>query len=428
MRGLAQRWWNLLVGVGVEPGPRTSGRRHILFLNGIVVLVLVLIVGTFVVTASFYPATRSILPIVIAHFVLISATLYWNAKRRYLLARVWFGLAAALFLTLFSIALGRESYWELFLAVCIFVNFYIFPVEERPWMVLVIVVCSLCFIGAHYLVPARGLLPDLPRSYLDLIAVFNVFGFLFCAVGMGTVGYLAVTRAERNLSAEYERSERLLHNILPVAVAQRLKDGEETIADGHDSATVMFLDLVSFTPLAAANSPADVVEFLSRLFGQIDRMVEHHRAEKIETAGDGYIAVAGLTDSSRDHAITVAGLALDIRAHFAGGVHLRDRRVECRIGLNSGPLTAGVIGRKKIAYKVWGDTVNMASRMESHGVPGQIQVSEATYQLIRHAFQCQPRGTVDVKGKGPHMTYWLEGRRSLANGPPVRQPETGQQT
>ena len=418
------------MGTGLRHGQDTPGARHIVFLNTIVLLVLVLIVQNFVLAAFFYPDTLPILTVVTGHFVFIAATLFWNLEHRYLLARVWFGLSATFFLTLFSLALGRESYWELFLAVCIFLQFYIFPAEERGWMVFVILVCSLCFAGAHFLVPARGFLPGLPAAFVDVVTVLNLLGFLFCAVGMGAVGYVAVNRAERNLLAEHRRSEHLLHNILPVAVAQRLKDGEETIADSYESATVMFFDLVNFTPLSAANSPADVVQLLSEVFGHMDHLVERHQAEKIETVGDGYMAVAGLSGSARDHAKVVAGLALDIQEYFVSGVSLNGRSVDFRIGINTGPVTAGVIGRKKISYKVWGDTVNTASRMESHSVPGQIQITEATYQLIRYTFECEPRGPIEIKGKGLLETYLLKGRLShedrplRAFGPQPLGPET----
>jgi adenylate cyclase len=172
---------------------------------------------------------------------------------------------------------------------------------------------------------------------------------------------------------------------------------------------VLFFDLVSFTPLAAANGPADVVHLLSEIFGHIDSLVERHEAEKIETVGDAYMAVAGLSGSFQDHAAVVAGLALDIRAYFKGGVFLHGQSFDFRIGISTGPLTAGVIGRQKISYKVWGDTVNTASRMESHALPGHIHINEATYRLISPQYSCEPRGPIEIKGKGVLQTYFLKG-------------------
>jgi adenylate cyclase len=400
--------WSTLIRTGIAAQAAAS-TRQLLFLNTIVLLVLVLIVQNLLVASIYYPDTALLMAIFLGHFGCIALTLVWNHQRRYRAARVWWVLSAVLFLTLYSMAMGRESYWELFLGALPFVQFYMFTEEDRAWMVSLIALSCLCFVGVHFLVPAQGLLSGLPAGYVHLVTVGNVVGFLFCVVGMGAVGYVVVNRTERRLSFEHERSEQLLHNILPPSIAHRLKEGEQTIADGYESVTVMFFDLVNFTPLSAANAPADVVRLLSDLFSHLDDLVEQHHAEKIETVGDGYMAVAGLSGSADNHAHVVAGLALDIKQHFARGVALNGRRVDFRIGINTGPLTAGVIGRKKISYKVWGDTVNTASRMQSHSIPGQIQVSEATYRLLGDSFVCEARGAIQVKGKGFLETYLLTG-------------------
>jgi class 3 adenylate cyclase len=401
--------WSTLIRTGI--GARTAtGTRQLLFLNTIVLLVLVLIVQNLLAASVYYPTTVLLIAILIGHFVCIALTLVWNHQRRYRLGRVWFVLSAVLFLTLYSVAMGRESYWELFLGALGFLLFYMFPAEDRAWMVSLLALSCLCFLGVHFLVPAQGLLSGLPAAYVYLVGVFNVVGFLFCVVAMGAAGYIAVNRTERRLSFEHERSEQLLHNILPPSIANRLKEGEQTIADGHESVTVMFFDLVKFTPLSAQHAPADVVGLLTDIFSHLDDLVEQHHAEKIETVGDGYMAVAGLSGSIDSHAHIVAGLALDIKHYFASGVWLNGHRVDFRIGINTGPLTAGVIGRKKMSYKIWGDTVNTASRMQSHSIPGEIQISEATYRLLADSFVCEARGAIEVKGKGVLETYLLTGR------------------
>ena len=401
--------WTTLAAAGLHDRGITSHDRHILFLNTIVLLILLLITQNLLLVAYYDVATLPVTGVLVAHFLCIGLTLLWNYKRWYSWARIWFCLSANVFLTIYSVAMGRESYWELFLGVCVFIQFFIFPATERRWMVFFVLLSSICFMSVHFLVPPQGVLVDLPTGVVRTVTMWNLLGFLFCAIGMGAVSHVTVNRAERRLLAEHERSERLLHNILPASIAQRLKDGEETIADSYESATVMFFDLVSFTPLSAASSPADVVALLSEIFGRLDQLVERHHAEKMETIGDGYMAVAGLTGSAHDHAHVVAALALDIKEYFAAGVSLHGRRVDFRIGMNTGPLSAGVIGRTKIAYKIWGDTVNTASRMESHSIPGQIQMTEATYRLIRHSFVCEHRGPIDIKGKGLLDTYLLKG-------------------
>jgi class 3 adenylate cyclase len=401
--------WSRLNRTG--SGPLTaSGTRQLLFLNTVVLLVLVLIVQNFLVALIYYPDTAPLIAIFAAHFVCIALTLVWNHQHRYRVARVWWVLSAVSCLTLYSVAMGRESYWELFLGALPFLQFYIFSEEDRAWLVSLIALSCVCFMAVHFLVPAQGLLSGLPAGYVHLVTVLNVAGFLISVVAMGAVGYVVVNRAEHRLALAHERSEQLLHNILPQSIAHRLKEGEQTIADGYESVTVMFFDLVNFTRLSAENAPADIVRLLSDTFSHLDDLVGQHHAEKIETVGDGYLAVAGLSGSAHNHAQVVAGLALDIKHYFARGVSLNGQRVAFRIGINTGPLTAGVIGRRKMSYKVWGDTVNTASRMQSHSIPGQIQISEATYRLLGDSFVCEARGAIEVKGKGVLETYLLTGR------------------
>jgi class 3 adenylate cyclase len=153
-----------------------------------------------------------------------------------------------------------------------------------------------------------------------------------------------------------------------------------------------------------------MILLLSELFSHFDELVEKHNAEKIETIGDSYMVAVGLPIQRDDHAQAIASLALDIQTYLEKGVVINGQTINCRIGINSGPVMAGVIERKKISYNVWGDTVNTASRMESHGIPGQIQISETTYELIKEDFRCEPRGLIDVKGKGPMQTYLLKNK------------------
>jgi class 3 adenylate cyclase len=402
--------WTSLVNIGIVDRSNWRESRHVAFLNTIVLLVIILIIQNSIVTALYYPATRLFSFIFAAHFLFIGLTLVWNGAKHYRLGRVWFGLSVTFFLTLYSICMGPTSYWDLFLAVVVFLQFYIFPESERDWMIFVLAVTSVCFLGVHFLVPAHGFFPNLPPAYVRAETIFDVAGFLFCAICMGTVGFVVVNRAERNLALEHARSERLLNNILPVSIAQRLKDGEEAIADGYESATIMFFDLVNFTPLSASTTPAEMADLLTDIFSHLDQLVEHHQAEKINTMGDGYMAAAGLPVPSGQHGQIIAGLALDIQAYFEQGVTIHGKQIDFRIGINSGPLMAGVIGHKKISYTVWGDTVNTASRMESQGLPGQIQISESTYELIRNSFLCEPRGAIEVKGKGQMQTYLLKKR------------------
>jgi adenylate cyclase len=255
---------------------------------------------------------------------------------------------------------------------------------------------------------------DLPDSFTTTMLALNVVGAASVAFTL-----LASFAHQRNaaltaLRAEQEKSEALLLNILPHPIAERLKAAAETIADHFAAATIVFADVVDFTLLAQRLPPAQVVGILDRVFSHFDVLVERHGLEKIKTIGDCYMAAAGVPNPCADHARRAALLALEMREVFATSAVACQPGLELRIGINSGPVVAGVIGRKRFLYDLWGDAVNTASRMESHGTPGEIQITRATYELVKDDFVCTPRGTILVKGKGEMETWYLVGRRSAA--------------
>ncbi|TVQ55900.1 MAG: hypothetical protein EA366_10325 [Spirulina sp. DLM2.Bin59] len=220
----------------------------------------------------------------------------------------------------------------------------------------------------------------------------------------------ASKEAEVALREEKARSEQLLLNILPAPIAQRLKNQTHTIADSFDNVTVIFADLVNFTQLSTELSSTELVEILNTIFSEFDYLAARHGLEKIKTIGDAYMAVAGLPNLCDDHAARVARMSLDLLDYVDQFNAETGQNFALRIGLNTGPVVAGVIGVTKFGYDLWGDTVNVASRMESQGQAGQIQVTQATYEHLRHEFHLEPRGEIAVKGKGNMHTYWL--RRS----------------
>ncbi|MGG6296242.1 adenylate/guanylate cyclase domain-containing protein [Leptolyngbya sp. AN02str] len=216
----------------------------------------------------------------------------------------------------------------------------------------------------------------------------------------------------KRLEDEQEKSEKLLLNILPWAIAEQLKQGAQTIADNFAEVTVLFADLVNFTELASHLPPTDLVKLLNEIFSTFDQLVEAHGLEKIKTIGDAYMAVGGLPTPRPDHAEAVANMALDMQRAIAELSHsplypFRDRPLQIRIGINTGPVGAGVIGTKKFSYDLWGDTVNIASRMEALCLPGYIQVAPNTYERLHKRYQFERRGCIDVKGKGDIETYFL---------------------
>jgi class 3 adenylate cyclase len=217
-------------------------------------------------------------------------------------------------------------------------------------------------------------------------------------------------RSRRALALEQQRSERLLLNVLPAPIAERLKAGEAVIADAFPEVTVLFADLVDFTRSSRRSSPAQVVATLNELFSVFDRLAQHHGLEKIKTIGDAYMVAGGLPDPLPDHAQAVAELALAMREEVARRADPSGQPLAVRIGIDTGPVEAGVIGTSKFSYDLWGDTVNTASRMESHGIPGCIQVTARTYQRLQAGYRFQRRGPIPVRGMGEMVTYFLLGR------------------
>jgi class 3 adenylate cyclase len=202
-------------------------------------------------------------------------------------------------------------------------------------------------------------------------------------------------------------SERLLLNVLPGAIADRLKAGESVIVDRFDSVSVLFADIVGFTRFASQTSPELLVTMLNELFSMFDKLAERHGIEKIKTIGDAYMVVAGVPHPVADHATAIAHMALDMIAAIEEYSKRTQLNLAIRVGIHTGSVVAGVIGTKKFIYDLWGDTVNTASRMESAGLPGRVQVTETTYKLLRDQFELEERGAVEVKGKGPMTTYLL---------------------
>jgi adenylate cyclase len=274
-----------------------------------------------------------------------------------------------------------------------------------------------------------GVSPAVPEWFTSTMLAANV------TVG-GTIVFtlLAVFARQRRdalaaLRVEQAKAENLLLNILPRSIADRLKVETRTIADQFSSASILFADVVDFTPLAERLPPAEVVAVLDHLFSHFDVLAERYEVEKIKTIGDCYMVAAGVPSPRSDHARVLALMALDMQAAMRAVDEVDHLGLELRVGINSGPVVAGVIGRKRFLYDLWGDAVNTASRMESHGTSGRIQITRATKDLLADDFICEPRGPIPVKGKGDIEAWYLVGRRVTPAGEPradseaVRPPE-----
>jgi adenylate cyclase len=251
---------------------------------------------------------------------------------------------------------------------------------------------------------------DLPTGFVTTFFVLNVMGTTISAYLMLSYFVEQRARAHAALEAEQERSERLLLNVLPEPIAQRLKANPEVIADHYESATVLFADLVDFTAQSSRMAADELVALLDQIFSAFDRLADAQGLEKIKTIGDAYMLTGGLPLPRPNHVEAVARTAIAMRREIAAIAEQTGQRwLAVRIGIDSGPVVAGVIGRRKFIYDLWGDTVNMASRMESHGLPGQIQITaRVAAELAEAGFATRPRGTIEVKSKGPMETFVLD--------------------
>ena len=275
------------------------------------------------------------------------------------------------------------------------------------WFIVYIAIFLGSGIAGLLLAPEK----TLPEWFSNLMTVLNITvgGSLIFTI----LALFAQQREEalQDVKVEHERAERLLLNILPGSIAERLKGNPHTIADQFTAASVLFADVVDFTPRTKDLPPAEVVGILDKLFGEFDALAERHGLEKIKTIGDAYMVASGVPDPRPDHARALALLGLDMVAAVAAGGACADLGLQIRIGINSGPVVAGVIGRKKFLYDLWGDAVNTASRMESQGTANRVQVTEATYELLRDEFEFESRGTISIKGKGDMPTWYVTGQR-----------------
>ncbi|MCO5112424.1 MAG: hypothetical protein M9929_16540, partial [Burkholderiaceae bacterium] len=226
-----------------------------------------------------------------------------------------------------------------------------------------------------------------------------------------------LTETHHLLQIEQERSERLLLNILPGSVAERLKNSNQTIADGFADVTVMFADIVNFTQVASGMAPTQVFTMLNRIFSSFDEMAERYGLEKIKTIGDAYMVAGGLNDEQTDYSDAIADMALAMRELLRRDFIVNEAHLEVRIGIGTGPVVAGVVGKKKFIYDLWGDTVNIASRITSEGVPGMIQVDGITWRRLKDRFDFHEPQTIYLKGKGNMEVHRMIGRKAAGQEP-----------
>jgi adenylate cyclase len=350
----------------------------------------------------------SLIPIGYSLFSLISL-MYFTVTRRFDIYRLSQLLLILVCPFLLMVALGgffNASAVILWSVLCPFGAILFAQPRRAPrWLVAYLVLLVL----SGFLQPIVRVENNLPSNLIVSFFVLNIG--VVSATAFVLIYYFVKGKnnALELLNLEQEKSERLLLNVLPKEIAPILKEKNGTIADHFESASVLFADIVGFTPLSTEMSPEEMVDLLNEIFSNFDVLTAKYRLEKIRTIGDNYMVACGVPVPRSDHAQVLAQAALEMMDFVSHHPACLSRGIQFRLGMNSGPLVAGVIGRQKFHYDIWGDTVNTASRMESNGLPGKIQIAAATYALIQDQFICVPRGKVYIKGKGEMETWFLEG-------------------
>jgi adenylate cyclase len=397
-------WAERLARIGVLPADTEElrVRKEVLTLSAVLMTSLAFVwVGTYAALGLWLPAA-----IPFAYQVASAASIYTFARtKRYRLFRrsqLWMSLLLP-FALQWSLG-GFEN--SSAVALWAFISplgalLFVGARQAVPWFAgfVVLVAASVAIdpaVSAHA--------PHVPNG-----VVLAFFGLTI--VGVTTVAYVLLQYFVRAREEEQAKSEALLLNVLPAPVAARLKREEGVIADSHASVSVLFADIVGFTPLSERLPASELVALLDSVFARWDALALAHGVEKIKTIGDSYMVAAGIPTPRADHAEAMAEMALAMGPEAERCATETGLPFQVRIGMDTGPVVAGVIGRAKFIYDLWGDTVNTASRMESHAPPGAIQVTERVFELLGEAYEMRARGAVEVKGKGPMPAYLLIGRR-----------------
>lgn len=405
---MLQLIWNTIAYSGMTGVKDEAEQKNVLLVNTLAVLMLLFTLVFTGISVAILPDNLQLLPkIPLVYSLLLLGVLFLNGKGYRLLARLYFSLSGMIFMGLMSFLMGAESNFHFFLFPVILAQFFIFPARQRSWMNFTGFAALLELAALHIYLPEMG--RNLNWTQQDMLSISraNLLGAGVLTLGLAAYISRIYEVAETYLHLERSKSEKLLLNILPASIVDKLRESPDTIAERFEECTILFSDIVGFTEMSHSMSPVDVVDLLNRIFSEFDDLAEKHGLEKIKTIGDAYMVVGGLPEPDQKHAESVARFALDMLEVVRRYREVEELPLEIRIGMASGDAVAGVIGKKKFVYDLWGKSVNTASRMESSGVPGKVQVTESTYSLLKGKFQFEERGFVELKGMGRVASYLL---------------------
>ncbi|MBL9106066.1 MAG: adenylate/guanylate cyclase domain-containing protein [Myxococcales bacterium] len=406
-------WWTRIAEAGVDASLPSREARHVRSLNSISVLFALFSLTYLIVFIAF--GRDGVAAAIVDGMCMVSwAAIPWiDLRRHHDLARRMALVTSVAQVGLVGLIIGRDSMIHYFLLGVGF-PFAIFPRGRRVELVLHVALLVSTFFAVELMaVEPWWPISDYKAAVIRASMKIALVAFLLI---IAVNAYVSLMRADEELEDALAGTERLLANMVPEPIAARLKAGETTIADSVPAATILFADIVNFTRYSQDVSAGEVVRVLDDIFSRFDALLPKYGLEKIKTIGDAYMAAAGLQSDSPDHMARAAEMALAMQAIMQD--ELGARGLQVRIGLHSGPIVAGVIGRTKFAYDVWGETVNTASRMEALGAPGRIQVGRKLYDALQDRFEFEARGAHEVKGLGTLELFFLNGKR-----PDVREVE-----
>ncbi|WP_246839235.1 adenylate/guanylate cyclase domain-containing protein [Leptospira levettii] len=399
--------WTKILNIGVTNELKEKDAKFIRLTNALSIIVGVWLFSIIPSLLPYYPSSQYIIFNSIFFPVLWLFVLYFNYKGWYTFAKLFFLYTAMLCVVFNSLQAGRESDNHLFLLLISIMAFYTFPPKQLRYITRVSISALILFISVEFYLTNKGPIIQAPPEFFQLGRLITLVALCILVYIVTLFNYKTLHKAQDLLELEHQKSESLLLNILPASIADRLKSKNEIIADKSSEATILFADIVDFTVLSQTMEPEKIVSILNEIFSEFDTIVQNHNLEKIKTIGDAYMVASGIPEAREDHCEAVALCALDMLSSIENGITQDSKPFKIRIGIHTSPVVAGVIGKSKFIYDLWGDSVNTASRMESHGTEGKIHVSKEVYQKLKSNFTFETKREIQVKGKGIMETYFL---------------------
>ncbi len=398
-------FWNFYQNIGINADVPSREIRYVKAINGLVLIVTGLLWLQLPIIIDLLPDTKYILAAFLLWPIFVQLVPVLNHYGKYTAARLIYSFSTVILITANALQLGADSTNSVYLTVAIVGFFIIFPPYEKKWLYINAAFAVIALVGLEYFYHHYDRLGSLPEEFISIARWSSISAMVSMVVGITAYHYSVVNHAEDKLEREFERSERLLLNILPKSVAEQLKEEEKNISTQIDQASVMFIDLIGFTELSGKLHHSRVVNILNELFSHFDTIVEKYNLEKIKMIGDAYMLAGGVPEPRDEHPEDIGKCALEILDYIKSKPIQDARTLGVRIGIHCGPVIAGVICEKKFAYDLWGDTVNTASRMESHGLPDKIHVSSDFFEQTKDKFNYEARKPIAIKGKGLMQTY-----------------------